>query len=67
MHGYLIFIAIFLSILLVIVHKLVQIAEAILKLLHIKLLHIIEDMDKQIHKLKRHKKKLPRYSGKKLK
>lgn len=62
MHGYLIFIAIFLSILLVIVHKLVQIAETILKLLH-----IIEDMDKQIHKLKRHKKKLPRYSGKKLK
>ena len=52
MHGYLIFIAIFLSLLLVIVHKLVQIAEAILKLLH-----IIEDMDKQIHKLKRHKKK----------
>ena len=51
MHGYLIFIAIFLSILLVIVHKLVQIAEAILKLLH-----IIEDMGKQIHKLKRHKK-----------
>lgn len=31
------------------------------------LLHIIEDMDKQIHKMKRHKKKLPRYSGKKLK
>lgn len=62
MHGYLIFIAIFLSILLVIIHRLVQIAEAILKLLH-----TIEDMDKQIHKLKKHKKKLPRYSGKKLK
>ena len=37
-------------------------AKAILNLLH-----IIEDMDKQIHKMKRHKKKLPRYSGKKLK
>ena len=61
-YGYLIFVTIFLSILLVIVHRLVQIAEAILNLLH-----IIEDMDKQIHKLKRHKKKLPRYSGKKLK
>ena len=52
MYGYLIFVTIFLSILLVIVHRLVQIAEAILNLLH-----IIEDMDKQIHKLKRHKKK----------
>ena len=54
MYGYLIFVTIFLSILLVIVHRLVQIAEAILNLFH-----IIEDMDKQIHKLKRHKKKLP--------
>lgn len=54
MYGYLIFVTIFLSILLVIVYRLVQIAEAILNLFH-----IIEDMDKQIHKLKRHKKKLP--------
>lgn len=52
MYGYLIFVTIFLSILLVIVYRLVQIAEAILNLLH-----IIEDMDKQIHKMKRHKKK----------
>ena len=62
MYGYLIFIAIFLSILLVIVHRLVQIAEAILNLLH-----IIEDMDKQINKMKRHKKKLPQHSCRKLK
>lgn len=54
MYGYLIFVTIFLSILLVIVYRLVQIAEVILNLLH-----IIEDMDKQIHKMKRHKKKLP--------
>lgn len=54
MYGYLIFVTIFLSILLVIVYRLIQIAEAILNLLH-----IIEDMDKQIHKMKRHKKKLP--------
>ena len=54
MYGYLIFVTIFLSILLVIAYRLVQIAEAILNLLH-----IIEDMDKQIHKMKRHKKKLP--------
>jgi len=59
-YGYLIFVTIFLSILLVIVHRLVQIAEAILNLLH-----IIEDMDKQIHKLKRHKKKLPHHSCRK--
>ena len=52
MYGYLIFVTIFLSILLVIVHRLVQIAKAILNLLH-----IIEDMDKQINKMKRHKKK----------
>ena len=62
MYGYLIFVTIFLSILLVIIHRLVQIAKAILNLLH-----IIEDMDKQILKMKGHKKKLPRYSGKKLK
>lgn len=60
MYGYLIFVTIFLSILLVIVYRLVQIAEAILNLLH-----IIEDMDKQIHKLKRHKKKLPHHSCRK--
>ena len=60
--GYLIFVTIFLSILLVIVHRLVQIAKAILNLLH-----IIEDMDKQINKMKRHKKKLPQHSCRKLK